>query len=416
MSTLRYGIIGGGFVSAFHLRALRQVRGVEVAGLVSRRPPQALAAKVREYGLGEARIFPSIKELVPHVDVVLIFAPNFARVAHVEEIVDAVKAGAKLKGVICEKPLARNMAEGRRMLQVIHSIDVPTAYFENQCHMSSVKSLRVQLGSVIEKMGPPVLTRSGEEHAGPHNGWFWDPVQQGGGVLSDMGCHCISVGWYALTPPGKPADFLVPQSISADVSLLKWGQPRWREELKRTHGVDYAKAPAEDFATGIATYRNPQTGQITKSQFTSSWMYEKQGLRLSLDGIGPGYAFEMNTLRSSSEVFIADSAAESVANSELALEKSTASRGLLVVQPNEPDLLGYTDENDDAVAAFSSGRRPLLDWDYGLKILQLVMASYLSAERRRTIDLTDEATVQELDRYMPLIQQGRGAEVLGGST
>ena len=197
MSTLRYGIIGGGFVSAFHLRALRQVRGVEVAGLVSRRPPEKLAATVREYGLGDGRVFKSIKEMVPHVDVVAIFAPNFARVAHVEEIVDAVKAGAKLRGVICEKPLARNMAEGRRMIDLIQSVGVPTCYFENQCHMSAVKSQRVQLASVIERMGPPMLTRSGEEHAGPHNGWFWDPVQQGGGVLSDMGCHCISVGWYA---------------------------------------------------------------------------------------------------------------------------------------------------------------------------------------------------------------------------
>jgi predicted dehydrogenase len=141
-------------------------------------------------------------------------------------------------------------------------------------------------------------------------------------------------------------------------------------------------------------------------------MYEKQGLRLSLDGIGPGYAFEMNTLRSSAEIFIADAAADAIANSELALEKSTATRGLLVVQPNEPDLLGYTDENDDAVAAFSTGRRPLLDWNYGLKILQLVMAAYMSAERKRTIDLTDANTIRELDQYVPLIQQGRGGEVL----
>jgi predicted dehydrogenase len=412
MKTLRYGIVGGGFVSAFHLRALKQVRGVEVAGLVSRQPPEKLAATVRESGLGEGRIFKSIREMAPHVDVIAIFAPNFARVAHVEEIVHAVQAGADLKGVICEKPLARNLAEGRRMLELVESAKLRTAYFENQCHMSSVKSQRLQLRQVIEKMGPPVLTRSGEEHAGPHNAWFWDPIRQGGGVLSDMGCHCISVGWYALTPLGKPADFLVPQSISADVSLLKWGQPDWCAELKAKHGVDYSKTPAEDFATGIATYKNPETGQTVKSQFTSSWMYEKQGLRLSLDGIGPGYAFEMNTLRSSAEIFIADAAADAIANSELALEKSTATRGLLVVQPNEPDLLGYTDENDDAVAAFSTGRRPLLDWNYGLKILQLVMAAYMSAERKRTIDLTDANTIRELDQYVPLIQQGRGGEVL----
>ncbi len=114
MTPLRYGIVGGGFISAFQFKALRLVRGVEVAGLVSRRRPEQLAAYVREHGLGEGRIFDSIKEMAPHVDVVAIFAPNFVRLEMVEELVDAVKAGAKLKGVICEKPLARNLAEGAR--------------------------------------------------------------------------------------------------------------------------------------------------------------------------------------------------------------------------------------------------------------------------------------------------------------
>src|SRR3990172_7077114 len=94
MKPLRYGIAGGGFISAFQLRALRQVRGVEVAGLVSRRPPEQLAAYVREHALGEGRIFRTISEMAPHVDVIAIFAPNFARVEMVEEGVNAVKSGA----------------------------------------------------------------------------------------------------------------------------------------------------------------------------------------------------------------------------------------------------------------------------------------------------------------------------------
>ena len=40
------------------------------------------------------------------------------------------------------------------------------------------------------------------------------------------------------------------------------------------------------------------------------------------------------------------------------------------------------------------------------------MAAYLSAERRATVDLTDPATARELETYVPLIQQGRGGEVL----
>ncbi len=412
MSSLRYGIVGGGFVTAFHMRAMRQVRGMEIGGLVSRRPPNELAERAKRDGLGDARVFNSIMEMVPHVDVVAIFSPNFTRVAVVEEIVDAVKNGAQLKGVICEKPLARNMAEARRMIELISQIDVPHAYFENQIFMNCVQAARAQLAPVIEAMGPPVLTRSGEEHAGPHKSWFWDPIRQGGGVMSDMGCHCLGVGWYALTPPDKPVDFLQPTSVMADLSLLKWGQPRWRDKLLEEYGVDYSKTPAEDFATGMVTFRNPETGAMVKSQFSVSWMYDKQGLRLALDGIGPGYAFEMNTLRSPLEVFIGDVVTSGTADTELALEKSQASRGLLTIQPNEPDILGYTDENQEAVNAFREGRPPLLDWNYGLEIVRLNAAAYLAAERGSVVDLTDPATQQELEGYVPLIQQGRGNEIL----
>ncbi len=412
MSTLRYGIVGGGFVAAFQLDALRHVRGVDVVGFVSKDPLEKLQAYVQQHRLGEGRAFGSITEMVEHVDVVAIFAPNFVRLEIVEEIVEAAKAGAPIKALICEKPLARNLAEARRVVQLAHEVGLPTFYFENQVHMRAVQAARRQLQPVFETMGPPVLVRSGEEHAGPHKGWFWDPVQQGGGVMCDMGCHCLAVGWYVLTPPGKPVRFLQPQSVLADLSLLKWGQPRWRKELLETFGVDYAKTPAEDFATGMVTYRNPETGQLSKAQFTVSWMYDKLGLRLSMDGIGPGYAFEMNTLRSPLEVFVGDVAAEGVADTEAALEKMQASRGLLTVQPNEADLYGYTDENVDVVAALAEGRPGLLDWDYGLEITRLTMAAYMSAERGCVVDLTDEATSRELETYVPLIQQGRGGEVL----
>ncbi len=412
MTSLRYGIIGGGFITSFQLRALREVRGIEVAGIYSRRPPEKLSQWIRDQHLGEGKIYTSIGEMARHVDVIAIFGPNFTRVATVEEIVAAVKEGAKLKGIICEKPLGRNLLEARRLVELVESVKLPHVYFENQLHMKTMRATREQLAPVAAVMGPPVLARSAEEHAGPHNAWFWDPTQQGGGVMSDMGCHCLAVGWYALTPVGKSPRFLVPQSVSADLSLLKWGQPRWRRQLKERFGVDYTKTPAEDFATGMVTFRNPETNHFVKSQFTVSWMYDKQGLRLALDGIGPGYAFEMNSLRSPLELFIGDDAAASVSDSETALEKATATRGLLAVQPNEADLYGYTDENLDALEALTTGRPPLLDWHYGVEIVRLTMAAYLSAERRATVDLTDRATCEELETYVPKIQQGRGLEVL----
>ena len=176
--------------------------------------------------------------------------------------------------------------------------------------------------------------------------------------------------------------------------------------------MDYGKVPAEDFCTGMITYKNPETGQKVKGQFTNSWMFEKQGLRLLMDGMGPGYAFEINTLVSPLNIFISDAAAEAVADSEVALEKSLASRGLLQVHHNEADLYGYTDENEDAAQAFLAGKDALLPLSYGLEITRLVMASYMAAEYKKTIDLTDAKVQAELETYVPAIQQGHGADVL----
>lgn len=409
---MRIGFIGAGFIARFQAAAIEQVRGLEIAGLLRRRGSEALAAACRNRGLGEARIYESVAELAGAVDAIAILVPNYCRIEVMEQITAAVQAGAALKGVILEKPLGRNLQEARRLIALARGAKLLTAYFENQVFMRAIRTQREQLLPVMRSMGPPTLTRSAEEHGGPHEPWFWDPTRQGGGVLMDMGCHSIAVGRYALTPPGKELLFLQPQSVTADIGLLKWGQPQWREQLLRQRGIDYDKTPAEDFATGMITYRNPETGQIVKAQFTDSWMFEKQGLRLFMDGTGPGYAFEVNTLISPLNVFIGDVAAEAIANQESALEKATASRGLLAVQYNEADLYGYTDENRDMLEAFSAGRDAMLSWEYGLEVQRLVMASYLAAERGRTIDLTDAKVLAELETYVPLIQQGRGGEQL----
>ncbi len=409
---MKLGIIGAGFISRFHAIALTQVRGWEVSGVFSPEGSEDLCALIRSKGVGQPKVFSTVSELANHVDVVAIFSPNPTRVATMEEIVDAVKSGRQLKGVICEKPLGRNLIEARRLVALANEEDLRTAYYENQLFMRSLRTQMQQLERVQSAMGPLSLVRSSEEHAGPHRAWFWDPVQQGGGVLNDMGCHCIAVGWYALTPNGKPLTFLKPESVSADVGLLKWGLPEYRQRLLNQHGIDYSKTPAEDFATGVITYRNPETAQPVKAQFTNSWMFEKQGLRIFADGMGPGYAFEINSLLSPLSVFIGDEAAETILDAESSLEKATASRGLLTVQPNEADLYGYTDENVETLAAFEMGRDGMLPWSYGAEITRLVMAAYMSAERQERIDLRNRAVLEELEAYIPAIARGEGARQL----
>lgn len=412
MENLKLGFIGAGFIAGFQAEALKNVRGADVAGVHSLKGAEEFAAMAKAAKLGDCKVYSSVAELCKNVDAVALFAPNYVRIELMEQIVEAVKGGATLQGLICEKPLGRTVAEAKRLIELLNETGLPNAYFENQLHMKPIQKALKQLEPQRKSMGELTLARCAEEHSGPHEGWFWDPTRQGGGVLSDMGCHSIAVAWYMLTPAGKPLTFMKPISVTADVAMLKWGQEPYRKQLLDRMGVDYAKTPAEDFATGTITFRNPETGQRVRGQFTNSWMYDKQGLRLLMDGIGPGYTFEVNTLRSPLEVFIGDEAADAVADAEEALEKATASRGLLAVQPNEADLYGYVDELEDAVAAFSEGRAPFATWDYGLEITKLCQAAYMSAERGLTLDLTDPVVQKELDTYTSLIAQGRGAEAL----
>lgn len=412
MTPLKIGFIGSGFIARFIAKAMIQVRNCELSAIYERSDARQLATFARDHQLGEPIVSDSIKEIVDACDAVAILTTNFARVSTMEQIAEAIASGSTLTGVICEKPLGRNVEESRRMVELAKESGLKTAYFENMLFMNAINNSLEQLRPQMETMGGLMIARSTEEHAGPHSSWFWDPTRQGGGAMSDMGCHSVAVCRHMLTPPGKDPSFLKPVSMQCDMSLLKWGQPKYRKQLLDTYGVDYSKTPAEDFATGIVTFKNPETGQILKGQFTDSWMFDKQGLRLSMDGLGPGYAMEVNTLISPSEIFIGDEAAEAVADSEAALEKSTSTKGLLAIQPNEADLYGYAGEMRDAVKAFLNNENGTLTWNYGLEISQLVQAAYLSAEERKTIDLTETSVIERLNTYKSKISLGEGAEVL----
>ena len=411
---LKIGMIGAGFVAGFHERALCSVRDVELAGVCAPQGAEALARRAQADGLGNTQVFKNIAKLCAAVDVVCIFAPNFARLEIMHNIAKALEGGAEIKGIICEKPLARNLQEADVLASMVKALGVPNAYFENQIHMPSVVEAQRQLAAVEQSMGSVHLARSAEEHGGPHEPWFWDPKRQGGGVCCDMGCHSIAVGMYMLTPRGKPPDHLTPVSVTANMAMLKWGKEPWISQLKE-RGVDYTATPAEDYSNVTIEFRDPDTGNRGVAQATNSWMYDAPGLRLLMEAFGPGYSYTVNSLESPTGLFISDAAATAVADSELALEKSQASRGALLLHHNEPDLYGYIAEWRDAISAFEQGKNALLDFEYGRLITMLVMAGYMAHEKKKTIDLTDSAVLAELESYVPLIQQGKGAKVLLGA-
>ncbi len=420
MRILRVGFIGAKFNARFHLRALTEhggVRGAEVTGVYAPEGAEKFVVLAQAAGMSECRVYDSVADLCKTVDVVSFSFPNKFRVDVLRQVLDAVRAGAALQGIVCEKPFARNMAEANEMLRLLAELSelgCHFAYFENQIFMPTVLACCEQLRQVADQTGWFHLTRSAEEHGGPHEPWFWDPTNQGGGVFLDMGCHSLGVGQFMLTPPGKPALFLQPQSVSASLKLLKWGKNPFLTQLRTERGVDYSAngTPAEDYALAVFTFWNPEAGETVVAQATDSWMFTAPGLKLEMEAHAGLHSFRINTSDATSKVFISDAAAAAVANAEKAQEKAQASRGLLNVLPMEPLDYGYVGEWVNALSAFRGGHDGFLDAQFGAHVVKLLMAGYLSSEQGRVINLTDPEIQKYLETYIPLIQQGKGAKVL----
>ena len=409
MSKQRLGIgfIGGGFVARFHIRSFQAVRDADVNGIVSRTPQTSgeAAALAKDYGVGEPQVFESVAEMVadPSIDAVWICSPNFTRVDIMEEIVDTIEAGkGELIGVCCEKPLGRNVAEARRMLELAEKAGLLDGYLENQLFTPGVvrgRDIVWARGAALT--GPPYLARAAEEHSGPHVPWFWEGSLQGGGVLNDMMCHSVEVARFLLTPPGEPREHLTPVSVTAYTSCLKWQQPHYAEILaKNSDGaLDYLERPAEDFARSLLEYRDPD-GNRRVVETTTSWCFVGAGLRLTMELLGPEYSMSINSLDMGPKLFFSREVTGEIG--EDLVEKQNAETGLMPVVADEESEYGYQGENRHMVRCFLAGRRPDENFADGVNVTELLMTAYMSAERGETIDFPPP----DLQSFVPAVARG----------
>ncbi|UCC82645.1 MAG: Gfo/Idh/MocA family oxidoreductase [Gemmatimonadota bacterium] len=404
---LGVGLIGGGFVGKFHIRSWVGVRDSDILGVTGRPDgtPEEAAALAKKLGVGDAKVFNSVTEMVadPGIDALWICAPNFTRVEIMEEIVDAVESGrGELVGVACEKPLGRNAAEARRMLELVQKVGLLDGYLENQLFSPAVvrgKEILWTRGAALT--GPPYLARAAEEHSGPHMPWFWEGSLQGGGVLNDMMCHSVEVARFLLTPPGAPRDALMPVKVSAHTSCLKWQQPGYAKILSENSdgATDYLTRPAEDFARALVEYRG-EDGNERIVEVTTSWCFVGAGLRLTMELLGPEYSLAVNSLDAGPKIFFSRMVQGDVG--EDLVEKQNAEMGLMPVVSDEESEYGYTGENRHMVRSFLAGQRPAENFSDGVNVAELLMTAYMSAEQEKTIPFPPPG----LEDFVPAVARG----------
>ncbi len=332
-------MLGAGFIGDFYTATLHGRRGQDRVRVVYSRSKERGRSFSARWGIPESTTDLEAAIRHPDTDVVVVALPNHLH----EEAVKAVAAAGK--PVLCTKPLGRNAGEAERMLGAVERAGVFAGYLEDLCY--TPKTLKA-IGSVeAGAVGDVTWVRSREAHPGPHSAWFWDGRYTGGGVIIDMGCHCVEIIRNFVGKGNRPLEVM----CTTDTLV---------------HPID-----DEDNAIALIRFESGAIGQLEVS-----WTF-RGGMDLRDEVAGTHGTIWLNHfLRTGYEMFTAGGGSGYVA------EKAETAAGWLFPVGDEAAELGYVDMFADQFDALDAGRAPRETFYDGYVVNAIMDAAYRSARSR----------------------------------
>ena len=195
MKTLRIGVIGaGGIATDAHIPGYLAQEGVEIVAICDVVPGKAQAVADK---LGIPHAYESHTEMLnaEKLDAVSVCTPNFA---HKQSTIDALEAGCN---VLCEKPIAMNLAEGQAMVAAAEKAGKLLQIGLQQRFGAEAQLLKRfieagDLGEIYYGEGT-YLRRRGI----PGWGVFTHKNLQGGGAMIDIGVHALDLTLWLMGNP-----------------------------------------------------------------------------------------------------------------------------------------------------------------------------------------------------------------------
>lgn len=259
MASLRIGLVGCGGIGGVHARAWAQVEGAEVVA--------ACDVDLERAAATAPRAFSHWDEMLAGVelDAVDICTPPHL---HAPAALAAIKAG---KPVLCEKPLARNPAEARQILDA--AAEAGSLLVTAFCHRfhPPVEWVKAQIDA--GSLGRILMFRNrfGTRFKGVEDKWFSNPEIAGGGALMDTSIHSVDLFRFlvgeveaasALTSTFSPnihgledsaAMLLRAESGAIGVIEASWMTP-WSANVVEIYGE--LGAAVIDYDTGVTRVRH----------------------------------------------------------------------------------------------------------------------------------------------------------------
>ncbi|CDC62332.1 oxidoreductase family NAD-binding Rossmann fold protein [Clostridium sp. CAG:448] len=189
MEQVRVGIIGcGGIANGKHMPSLKQLPNVKMVAFCDIIEERAIKARA-DYGTPDCAVYTDYRELLEDksIDVVHVCTPNRA---HSFITVDALHAG---KHVMCEKPMAINSEEAKKMLDAAKETGkkltigyqsrqrADSRYLKNECLAGTFGDIYYAKATALRRRAVPTW------------GVFLNEYEQGGGPLIDIGTHALDL-------------------------------------------------------------------------------------------------------------------------------------------------------------------------------------------------------------------------------
>lgn len=193
---LGIGIVGIGMIAGFHAKAIRELKGARLAGIVGRNEgrTQAFAASV------QAPFWTTdLKALLarPEVDVICVTTPSGA---HLEPALEAIRAG---KHVVVEKPIEITVERASALIDAAQKAGVLLCPIFQARFGDGARSVKaaIEAGRLGKLVLCSAYVKWFRAAAYYENTWKGSQALDGGGALMNQGIHAVDLlQWFAGMP------------------------------------------------------------------------------------------------------------------------------------------------------------------------------------------------------------------------
>jgi predicted dehydrogenase len=331
----RIGIIGTGAIARVHLDGWRNLP-VELVGYydIDR------AAAERAQAVYGGRVYDTLAALLADVDMVDICTPG---TAHKEPLLAAAAAN---KAIICEKPLARRLADCQEMVAACERAGVPLY----PAHVVRFFPEFAQAKQVIESgaIGNPAVMRTVRAGSFPRPGGafsadYYGDFSRSGRVVLDVGIH--------------------------DIDYQRWCCGEVERVFAR--GTTFTEAPRNDHALITLRFASGALGHVQ-----CSWAHPAGLFRTRLEIAGDGGIVEWDSLDTPSLL----------AHMRSADDRQHERRG---GNPIAPDEEPYRAELAHFLHCFETGATPRVTAHDGLMAVKIALAAIESMRTGAPIDIAN---------------------------